>query len=65
MTKITNNVKLVETDSQFLEKVCTKVTTLSGQEWLNCPFWYRKVAEGVYEEVEFCKLPSEVRRIIS
>lgn len=65
MTKITNNVKLIETDSQFLDKVGSKITTFNQEQWYNIPNWYRKVAEGVYEEVEFKNLPSEIRRIIS
>lgn len=65
MTKITNNVKIIETDSQFLDKVSYKITTTNQEEWYHIPNWYRKVSDGVYEEVELCNLPSEVIRILT
>jgi hypothetical protein len=60
MIKITNNVKLIETDSKFLEKVSAMID-LDGEIWYHMPFWYRKIAENVYEEVRFTDLPKNLQ----
>ena len=62
MTKITN-IKLIESDSEFLKKVASKITIYTD-EWYYMPFWYRKVSENVYEEVKFENLPESVTEFI-
>lgn len=62
-TTIITNVKLIETDSKFLEKVSNMVS-VGGQHFYYMPYWYRKVAEGVYEELKFDKLPNSVKKIM-
>jgi hypothetical protein len=63
MGTITTNVKLIETDSDFLEKVSHKIS-VSGENWYYMPFWYKKIAENVYQQVDFKDLPPDVISII-
>lgn len=63
MTTITTNIKLIETDSEFLEKVSHKVN-IGDKSYYHIPFWYRKISEGVYEEIPFYKLPKELTDFI-
>jgi len=63
MTTITTNVKLIETDSMFLEKVSSKIVS-NGQNWYYMPFWYKKIAENVYQQVDFKDLPPDIINII-
>lgn len=63
MTTITTNVKLIETDSMFLEAVSHKVC-VGEEEFYHMPFWYKKVSEGVYVELSFDKLPQSVKNIM-
>ncbi len=63
MTKITYKVKLIETDSRFLEMVSHKVN-IGNENYYHIPFWYRKISEGVYEEISFDKLPKELTDFI-
>lgn len=63
MTKITN-IKLIESDSEFLEKVANKITVHS-EDWYYMPFWYRKISENTYKEVRFEDLPESVMEFIN
>lgn len=60
---IIKNIKLIESDSKFLEKVSHKITS-NGEEWFHMPFWYKKISENTYEEVFFENLPTHVTNLI-
>jgi hypothetical protein len=62
MTNITN-IKLIESDSDFLEKVANKIT-VHTDEWYYMPFWYRKVSKNTYQEVMFENLPQSIIQFI-
>jgi hypothetical protein len=62
MTTI-SNVRLIETDSNFLEKVSTAIND-NGEQWYFMPFWFRKISEGVYEQVPFEKLPNRISHAV-
>lgn len=49
-------IKLIKTDSEFLEVAATKIHT-NGQEWYYLPFWYKRVGEDTFEQVRFENLP--------
>lgn len=54
------NVKLVETDSEFLENCASKVTTSNGDEWFYMPLWFKKIRNNVYTEYNYENLPKEL-----
>lgn len=54
-------INLVESDSEFLEKVAGKVNFENGEEWMYMPFWYRKVGPGLYLEYSFEYLPEGLK----
>lgn len=53
-------LKLLPTDSAFLEKFCNKIESRSG-EWFWMPYWFKKVGEDIYEQYSFDKLPQEIK----
>lgn len=59
----TDVIKLVETDSEFLEKIGNKIE-LSGEEWFFIPHWFMKVAEGKYVFCSFENLPERVKKAV-
>lgn len=62
-TTITTNVKLIETDSMFLEEV-SHMACVGEEQFYYMPFWYKKVSEGVYVELTFDKLPPSVKKVM-
>lgn len=60
---MTNILKLVETDSDFLEKAAHELL-VDGETWMSLPFWFKKKGNGVYEVVTFDKLPDYVKEKI-
>ena len=56
-------IKLIQTDSEFLEMTATKIST-RGEDWYYQPFWYKKVAEGLFEQVNYENLPDHVKQHI-
>jgi len=56
-------VKLIETDSEFLEVAGHKVEA-EGKEFYYLPFWYEKISGGLYKQHKFENLPSEVIKMI-
>jgi len=57
-------IKLIKTDSEFLEVAATKVSRIDGSDWYYLPFWYRKVGEDLYEQVTWDKLPESLKHHI-
>lgn len=60
----TVKIKLLETDSKLIEAISTCLYD-EGGNWYYMPFWFRKVAENVYEQYGFDDLPFELRARIS
>ncbi len=59
----TQVLKLIETDSEFLEKAANKVTC-EGEEWFYMPFWFKKTGNGLFQEHRFSQLPDYLKRQI-
>ncbi len=59
----TQTLKLIETDSDFLNKVSNKIN-FNGEDWMHCPFWYRKISNGMFVEYRFEDLPEEFKEWI-
>lgn len=55
------NIKLVETDSLFLESVANRITGKFG-DWYYMPFWFKKIGDGLYEEYKFEDLPDGFKK---
>lgn len=53
-------IKLIETDSQFLEMMSNVINNVNGHDWFYMPFWFKKISDGVYEAYFFEDLPKEV-----
>lgn len=56
----TQTLKLIETDSDLLQKVSHKVK-FNGEDWMHIPFWYRKVGDGLFVEYRFDDLPEDFK----
>ncbi len=54
-------VKLIETDSKFLENTSHCVYDVNGSNYYYMPFWFKKVSDGVYIEYGFDELPEELK----
>lgn len=52
-------IKLIETDSEFLEVAGTKFTD-GGREFYYLPYWYEKVGEHLYKQCSFENLPESI-----
>lgn len=53
-------LKLIETDSKFLE-VAGSAITVNGNEYFSLPFWYKKIGDGLFVEYRFEDLPQELK----
>jgi hypothetical protein len=58
-TTITPNIKLIETDSIFLEKTSNKIL-INGEEWYQ-PLWYKKISDGIFIQYQFEDLPNFIK----
>lgn len=58
MDKTALAIKLLETDSNFIEIAGSCVNS----EWFHLPNWYKKVGEGVYEEYEPKDVPVNIKK---
>lgn len=58
-------LKLLETDSKFLEAAAAKVPDIAGGDWYHLPYWYKKVGEGLFVEYRFEDLPDELKNEIN
>lgn len=56
-------VKMIKTDSEFLEVVANKIT-VGEEEWYFMPFYFKKVGTDLFEQVPFSKLPEHVQKHI-
>ena len=61
-TIITPNIKLIETDSNFLEKTSNKIL-INGEEWYQ-PLWYKKISDGIFIKYQFEELPDFIKKEI-
>jgi len=61
-TIITPNIKLIETDSNFLEKTSNKIL-INGEEWYQ-PLWYKKISDGIFIQYQFEELPDFIKKEI-
>ena len=55
----TQVLKLVETDSVFLEATAHKVN-IGDEEWFYQPFWYKKLKNGMFIQYRFDEIPKYV-----
>lgn len=53
-------IKLVKTDSEFLETASRKVVLTDGRTFFYCPYWFEKVSEDTYQQYSFEQLPIEL-----
>lgn len=60
---MTTELKLIETDSEFLEKIANKINVL-GDEWFYMPFWFKKTGDNRFVIYTFDKLPDCVKEFI-
>lgn len=50
-------IKLIETDSKFLEKAAS-IIPYNGNDWYYMGSWFKKVSEGIFEEYGFNEMPA-------
>lgn len=53
-------IKLIKTDSEFIETAGAKVDGI----YFYLPYWYKKVGDGLYEQLQFENLPDELKERI-
>lgn len=56
-------LKLIETDSKFLETCASKIP-YNGSDWYHFPFWFKKVGENLFAEYSFEQLPNGIKKEI-
>lgn len=57
-------IRLIKTDSEFIETAGHMIPDVDGGDWYHLPCWYKKVGDGLYEEYSFDKLPNELKERI-
>lgn len=65
---MTEYLKVVESDTEFLEKVGHQLNVINDNDemevYLYMPFWFKKIGNHIYQELSFDKLPEHVKDAI-
>jgi len=57
-------LKMVVTDSNFLESTANCIYDFQGADWYYQPFWYKKLGDGLFQQFSFEELPTELKNEI-
>ncbi len=57
-------LKLVDTDSEFIERIGSYLSD-GGESWYYMPFWFKKIKKGLYVQYKFDELPDDIKKIIT
>ena len=52
--------KLIETDSELIEAISSKVTTETGRQFFYIPYWFEKTGPNLFIEYRFEDLPTDL-----